>query len=87
MTPRMFMALREQWIAERRQQQRDLAVLRMDVINFSICRPKRLVQLEDLLGEPDAAKVAVSSVRPRKLNKRMRMEIANGWRRQMNAMI
>ncbi len=59
-TPRLFCELLRQERLKARELHTLFALLRMDVINFSMARPKRAVRLEDLLpsGEEEAGRQA-----------------------------
>jgi hypothetical protein len=51
--PREFVERRKQWLDDRRDMLVLAATVRRDIINFSMCHPKRPVALEDLLpSEP-----------------------------------
>lgn len=76
LTPRLFAALRKQFLAARREAHLMLSLLRMDVINFSAARPRERITLDDLLPpEEDAPRPR----RPR-LTARRRAAIADGIR-------
>lgn len=45
--------MRKEWIARERGLQRTVALLRMDLINFSMRRPEKPVELEDLFAGDD----------------------------------
>jgi hypothetical protein len=76
LTPRLFAALRKQFLAARREAHLMLSLLRMDVINFSAARPRERITLDDLLPpEEDAPRPK----RPRLTTKR-RAAIADGIR-------
>jgi hypothetical protein len=77
-TPRLFTALRKQFMAERREAHIMLSLLRMDVINFSAIRPRERITLDDLLPPEETA--APPAQRPR-LTARRRAAIADGIRR------
>lgn len=49
MTPRQLMALRHEYESEAAERRVLVAMLQRDLINFSFCRPKEPVRLEDLL--------------------------------------
>ena len=74
----------EMWQEERRMAQRErrtlFALLRRDIINFSMCHPKRPVQLEDLLpSEPGSG-----GRRPKRMTPRRRKVIADNIRNTMS---
>jgi hypothetical protein len=73
LTPRLFSELRKQYLAREREQHTMLALLRLDVINFSYRAPRDRITLDDLLP-PEPVK------RPRLTAKRQQ-QIADGVRR------
>jgi hypothetical protein len=78
LSPRQFVALWRGWELKEREDLRRIALLRMDVINFSFCRPKKPITLSDLLpGEAQTQRAEPS--RPR-MTRKLRQEIANSWR-------
>lgn len=87
LTPRLFSALWESWRDEqrsaRRAQRALFALLRADVINFSMARPKRRVEALELLPKEDRALLSGSDAgRPRRrLTGKRRQEIADSFRR------
>ena len=71
--PQEFADFRKEWLAGRREAQTMLALLRTDIINFSMNRPKRLVRVEDLLPpEPGERRAA-----PRRMSPKRRQAVAN----------
>ena len=73
LTPRLLIELRKQWLNGRRETQTMLALLRKDIINFSMGHPKRPVTLEDLLPpEPGRHQGA-----PRRMSPKRRQAVAN----------
>jgi len=79
LSPRQFAALWGGWERKEREDLRRIALLRMDLINFSFCRPKKPITLGDLLpGEIDAAEA--EPVRRHRMTRKLRQEIANSFR-------
>jgi hypothetical protein len=78
LTPRLFAALRKQFIAARRESHIMLSLLRMDVINFSAARPRERITLDDLLPPEEDAAAPVAK-RPR-LTPKHRARIADSIR-------
>jgi hypothetical protein len=79
LTPRLFAALRKQFLSERREAHIMLSLLRMDVINFAAARPRERITLEDLLPPEEDARATPVARRPRLTPKR-RSIIADGIR-------
>jgi hypothetical protein len=77
LTPRLFAELVRQYRRGQRETHTLLALLRLDVINFSYRAPRERITLDDLLP-PDADEQPVK--RPRLTEKR-RQYIAEGFRR------
>lgn len=71
--------LRE-WRGERRYQMEALALVRRDLINFSFCRPKEPVSVDDLLP-PDEEAPAATRPRRYRMTAGKRQEIVGGVRR------
>lgn len=80
LTPRLFADLRRQYLRREREVHTMLALLRLDVINFSQRAPKERVRLEDLLPADPENEEATPVKRPRLTAKR-RAVIADGIRR------
>jgi hypothetical protein len=90
MTPRYFAAVRRAWERKEWEQHRSVALLRMDLINFSMSRPKEPVKLDDLLHPlPEAVErprsLAEGSGRPVRMTPWRRREVADNWRRFMSS--
>lgn len=83
MTPRMLAIMRKIWLGERADLARMVAVLRTDIINFSMCRPKEPVKLSDLFSEPGKAP---ENPGKKRMTAKAREEIAGSWRRFMGEM-
>lgn len=66
LTPRKIGLLLERQKAKLRREETLLAVLRVDMINFSMRRPKEPLKLSDLIATEDLPKTE----RPKKLNRR-----------------
>jgi hypothetical protein len=62
------------WIRQQQRWHTLLALLRMDVINYSICHPEKPVRLEDLV--PDSPK-AQASAAPRRMTAKRRQAVAD----------
>lgn len=77
LTPRLFAALRKEWMAQRRETLTMASLIRMDLINYSFCHPEKRVELEDLLPGDGPGRAEDG---PR-LTKKRRREIADAWRR------
>jgi hypothetical protein len=77
LTPRLFTELARQYRRGQRETHTMLALLRLDVINFSYRAPKDRITLDDLLPA-DLDEMPVK--RPRLTQKR-RQQIADGFRR------
>jgi hypothetical protein len=73
---------REQQKQESRRLAEQIALLRADLINFSMGHPKDVVKLADLLpwAKEDAAPGPQSRERKRRMPARKRDEIAQSWR-------
>lgn len=80
LTPRLFQAMRAAWQEERRELHRMAALIRVDMINHSMYRPRRPLELEDLLPAPKATTPA-SRPRRRRLTNKLRQEIGDSFRR------
>jgi hypothetical protein len=78
LTPRLFRELRKQYLGHERESYTMLALLRLDVINFSYRAPKDRITLDDLL--PPEIEPAEPVKRARMTAKRRAM-IADGIRR------
>jgi hypothetical protein len=78
LTPRLFQAMRAAWQEERRELHRMAALIRVDMINHSMYRPRRPLELEDLLP---AAPKPQARPRRRRLTNKFRGEIADSFRR------
>lgn len=78
LTPRLFHELRKQYLREQRKQQAMLALLRVDIINFSYRAPRDRITLDDLLP-PDDSDETPTPKRPRLTAKRRQL-IADGFR-------
>ena len=82
MTPRYFAAVRRAWERKEWEQHRSVALLRMDLINFSMSRPKEPVKLEDLLpplpfeGE---SPVKLARTKSGRMTARRRRQVAEQW--------
>ena len=89
LTPRLFLEMRRQWDGARRHEWTLLALLRHDIINFSFCRPKEPVKLEDLLpGEGALARAPVAGHgRPARMTRTRRRTVAEGCRAIFGAMV
>jgi len=81
LTPRLLWKLRCSWLSERYEQWQLMALLRMDVINYSVCRPKEPVVLDDLLPSAALPSALRCNRVTQKVNRKTRNEIANAWRR------
>jgi len=82
LTPSMFWKMQESWKKGQRDQLRLVSLLRMDVINCSMRAPKEPIQLRDLLQDEDGlSRSTVSGIERPKMTRKVRTEIANGWRR------
>jgi hypothetical protein len=79
--------LYREWEQKQREARTMLALMRMDIINFSMCHPKKPVQLGDLLPERarESARMTVSTRGPVKMTAWRRREVANGWRAFMGS--
>lgn len=69
LTPVLFCALRKQWVEVEREQRVLFALVRRDLINYSMGRPKRLVTLQDLVPDLEGS-IADPSPRKRMTKKR-----------------
>ena len=79
LTPRLFGKMRAAWYEERRELHRMAALIRVDMINHSMYRPRRPLELEDLMP---AVKAKAAPARPRRrLTAKFRAEIADSYRR------
>jgi hypothetical protein len=89
MTPRYFVALRRAWEQREWEKQRNIALLRVDLINGGMTRPKEPVKLEDVLAPaPNTRGIGGSHVAVRsrgRLTRWHREEIAKGWRSFMGS--
>jgi hypothetical protein len=79
LTPRLYAELRKQYLRGQREVHTMLALLRLDVINFSQRAPKELVRIDDILP-PESEPEQPPAKRPRLTAKR-RQQIADGIRR------
>jgi hypothetical protein len=70
--PQEFVDFRKEWLAVRRETQTMLALLRTDVINFSMSPPKRRVRVEDLLPSEPGKQEPI-----RRLSPKRRQAVAN----------
>jgi hypothetical protein len=75
----MLVKLCDAWLEQRHESLTVAALLRRDVINYSFCRPKEPVKLDDLL--PPLPKRRRSSGARGRLGRKQREEIAHGFRR------
>jgi hypothetical protein len=69
--------------AKDREMQIQVALLRRDLINFSFCRPKKEVKLEQLLP-PD---LDTGTARPKRMTAKRRAAVADRIREAMGAFI
>lgn len=83
LTPRLFQKMHAAWQDERRELHRMAALIRVDMINHSMYRPRRPLELEDLLPAPakPAGGQAPGRPRRRRLTNKFRAEIADSFRR------
>lgn len=89
LTPRLFFKLHAAYLDERREMHRLAALIRVDMINHSVRAPRKPIELEDLMPAPagmPTARPAARSGRPRRLNKKLRQEIADSVRRMFMPM-
>jgi hypothetical protein len=77
LTPRLFGKMRAAWQEERRELHRMAALIRVDLINHSMYRPRRPLELEDLLPAPATPAIAGR----RRMTAKFRAEIAASYRR------
>lgn len=82
MTPRLFAEMAKHERARQRELHTLTALLRMDVINFSMGRPKTPVKLEDLLP---AQKEARGPEKPKRRTAKRRALVADRIREAMAA--
>jgi hypothetical protein len=91
MTPYRLRFLIERKAERSRQERRDLAeqiaALRADLINFSMCHPPDMVRIADLLPwvKDQDAGVQTKRARKRRMSAKQRAEIANSWRMFLSA--
>lgn len=83
LTPGLFVALREEWLKSQWERAQLVALLRTDVINFSMGRPKDPVKVTDLLPAWRSQRSAGAGRGPVRLDKEGRREIADSFRRAM----
>jgi hypothetical protein len=79
LTPALFAELNRQWEAERREELTLVAMLRTDLINFSMRAPKRAITVADLLPSDTPTKKTVKVKRHRN-----RSQVADGLRNVLN---
>jgi len=76
LTPRLFLELVEQERLRSRELQALFALLRRDVINFSMCHPKKAVELSDLLP----SEIGVRQPSPARMSPKRRAAVAEKLR-------
>ncbi len=82
----MLCKLRRQWENEQREWHLVLALLRRDVINFSMRSPQKPVELEDIAPWTVTHRQG-SAPRGLRMTKERRREIADSFRRTMQALM
>jgi hypothetical protein len=81
LTPRAFFKMHETWLEQQKDVHRMIALLRVDLINHSLYRPAKPLELADLM--PGGARPAAA--RKRRLTKKLRGEIADRFRQLFGA--
>lgn len=74
---RKLAALTRQWRREIRRRQELAAMICTMTVNYSMCRPKKPMRAQDLIGRGDEE---AAPPKPKELTAWHRNEIAKGWR-------
>lgn len=86
LTPRAFFKMRDTWLDQQRDMHRMIALLRVDMINHSMYRPTRPLELADIM--PSAGRDPRRPAAPerrRRLTRKFRAEIADRMRQVFGA--
>jgi len=83
LTPRGFFKMHDAWVDGQREMHRMVALLRVDMINHSLYRPSKPLELADLMPAASARRATIP--RRRRLTKKLRAEIADRMRQVFGA--